>query len=424
MKKGPPVSAKPVNQATSRAASAIPAASAASPAAPTLAGWLFPMYVAMIFIGYAALKTQGAMITGQQMGIVRALFTSVNAATLTGFQQTFQIDAVCRPLGQGVIFAMILGGSICTLVISGTAMSRILRLHHSDREILRAVLIAEAIAVGGGAFFLLFDKDRTVWQAIFIATSAFANGGLYIGAQPNALAWQTHLILLPLITAGGLGICVLMELFDRLRGKTDELSPHANAVLGLTAWLYIGGTIVLVLLNSYDWTQWRELALTSGAAAVGSRTAGLGLVEPGKMVRAAPWAVMLLMLIGACSGGTGGGVKCNTILVIFKGVRAALRGHKVPRAFGIAACWVGMYAALVLLTLFALLRGMEQTAPDRLIFLSISAASNVGLSFDPLSPDPLPAFVLCGTMIVGRFAPLMFIWWMADTTRDAEMAAG
>jgi hypothetical protein len=46
------------------------------------------------------------------------------------------------------------------------------------------------------------------------------------------------------------------------------------------------------------------------------------------------------------------------------------------------------------------------------------------LSHEPLSPDPLPAFVLCGTMIVGRFAPLMLIWWMADTTSDAELAVG
>ena len=392
--------------------------------APSLAGWMFPAYLGMIFIGYMVLRLPSAMIAGSEMGLVRALFTAVNAATLTGFPQTIEIDKVYQPLGQGMIFVLILGGSIFSLVIGGTAVSRILRLGYSDGRILRAALAAEAAAIGLGAFFLLFDKERTLWQAVFLAASAFGNAGLFLGNAPWVMAWQTHLIVLPLITAGGLGICVLIELSEWLSGSKESLSGHANAVVGMTVWAYLGGTILLMALNNWAGESWRELILTSSAGAVGARTAGLGLASPGTMVRAAPWGVMILMALGGASGGTAGGIKSNSIVEIFRGVKSALRGGKPGRSLGIALSWVGIYFGLVMVAGLALLRLMPQTGPEKTVFLAVSAASNVGLSYEALSPDPIPAFVLSATMIVGRFAPLMILWWMADTTSDAELAAG
>jgi len=391
-----------------------------------MAGWLFPFYLALIFIGFILLRTPGATSAGQELGVVRAVFTSVNAATLTGFPQTIQVDSF-RPLGQGAVFLLIVCGSVFSLVIGGTAMTRILRLGYSDRQILRAVLSAEAAAIGLGTFFLLFDKERTVWQAIFTSASAFGNAGLILGPPPGIAAWQTQLGVLPLIVCGGLGICVLMEVFDRLRGRTPAISAHARTVLGMTAWMYIGGTILLMILNwtgEADAGALRSRLVSSSAAAVASRTGGMGLVEPERMTRAAVWGVMLLMAVGGASGGAAGGIKTSSLVEVFRGVRGALLGRAVRRSFGIAACWVGMYLLLVLVSLLLLLRVMPQIPADRVLFLAVSAASNVGLSHEPLSPDPLAAFVLSGTMIVGRFAPMMVIWWMADTTKDAELAVG
>jgi trk system potassium uptake protein len=386
---------------------------------PTLAGWLFPAYLGLIFAGYVTLRLPTAMIAGQTMGNVRALFTAVNAATLTGFPQTIDIDTY-RPLGQTVLLILMAGASLISLIVGGAAMSRILRLGRSDRQIAAAALIAEFAAIILGTFFMLFDKERTFGQAVFMAVSAFGNCGLVCGPAPNPTAWQTHVFLLPLITAGGFGVCVLLELWEFLRGRISQLSAHSIAVLGMTAWLFIGGTIVVLALN-YDPDQpWPQSIATSAAAAVGCRTAGMGLVDLDHFTRQAIWAVMILMAVGAASGGTGAGIKTNTIAEIFRGVRSALNGRPVARPFGIACTWVGMYALLVLIALVLLLKLLPETPADHVLFLAISAASNVGLTFDRITYDPATAYVLCATMITGRMAPMIVLWWMADTTTDAD----
>jgi trk system potassium uptake protein len=389
---------------------------------PTLAGWLFPAYLGLIFFGYAALRLPAAMIAGQTMGNVRALFTAVNAATLTGFPQAIDIDTY-RPFGQIVLVILMIGASLVSLIVGGAAMSRILRIGRTDRQIALAALTVEAAAIVLGTFFMLFDKERTFGQSVFLAVSAFGNCGLVSGPAPAATAWQTHVFLLPLITAGGFGVCVLLELWDFLRGHVAQLSAHTIAVLGMTAWLFVGGTIVLLALN-YDSAQnWPQSIATSAAANVGCRTAGMGLVDLDHFTRPAVWSVMLLMTIGAASGGTGAGIKCNTLAEVFRGVRSALNGRPVTRAFGIACSWVAMYALLVFLALVLLLKLLPETPADHVLLLAISAASNVGLTYDRLTYDQATAYVLCATMITGRMAPMIVLWWMADTT-STDIAVG
>jgi len=157
------------------------------PEAPTLAGWLFPGYLAVMFIGYLLLRIPVATVAGQELSMVRSLFWAVNAATLTGFPQTTDIDKF-PAFGQDVIFGLVVCGTLFTLIIGGTAVSRILRLGHSDAKIAWCAVVAETSAIFIGALFLLFDRDRTTFQAVFLAASAFGNSGLILGAPPDATA--------------------------------------------------------------------------------------------------------------------------------------------------------------------------------------------------------------------------------------------
>jgi trk system potassium uptake protein len=391
-----------------------------APDAPTLCGWLFPGYLALIFLGYILLRTPGAMTAGQEMGAVRALFSAVNAATLTGFKQTTDIDKY-RPLGQAAIFILIVCGSVFSLIIGGTAAARILRLGISDNRVAKAAIVAEIAAVGLGSFFLLFDKDRTLGQAVFMAASAFGNGGLCLGPTPNPTAWQTHLFILPLIFLGGIGLCTLIELYDSVRHKRP-VSTHGRAALGSAAWFYVGGTAILAALELNRGQSLNELIPASAAAAIGSRTAGMGLAAVEHLSRPAIWVLMILMAVGGASAGTAGGIKTTTITEVFRGVRRALSGQSIGRPFGIAASWLGGYCMLVLAALILLLQRMPDTPADQVLFTTVSAASNVGLAFAPINPEPVTAYVLSATMLIGRFAPMMVLWWMADTTHDADIA--
>ena len=71
-----------------------------------------------------------------------------------------------------------------------------------------------------------------------------------------------------------------------------------------------------------------------------------------------------------------------------------------------------------------LLQFSPEAPADRLFFDAVSAASNVGLAHEPLTLGRGGSYVLAASMLAGRFAPLMVLWWMADTTKGAEMAVG
>ena len=75
----------------------------------------------------------------------------------------------------------------------------------------------------------------------------------------------------------------------------------------------------------------------------------------------------------------------TTLTRIWSGARAAMRGDAPGRVFAIALAWLGAYGLVVFATLLALLATNPDQPADRLLFLVVSAASNVAfkISVDP-----------------------------------------
>jgi trk system potassium uptake protein len=398
----------------------------------TLVGWLMPAYVAIIFIGYLMLRAPRAMAAGEELGSVRALFSSVNAATLTGFLQPGDIDKYL-PLGQAVIFSLIVIGTLLSFIIGGMAGKRILRQRYSDLRVILSAVFLEIVAIGLGTALLLFDKDRTVWQAVFVSASAIGNSGLTIGHIPAVTSWETPAVLLPLIALGGFGLPVLMELFDLLFGGRP-LSPYSKTVLGLSAWLFIGATVLIFGLRFWAGNyptdapgrgqQLRELMAASAASAINDRTAGMPLEDMTRLSRVVVWTMMGLMTIGAASAGSAGGIKITTLWEIFGGVRKSMSNDSPGRIFGIAAVWLGAYCLTAAVAVLLLLQKESETPPDQVLFNVISALSNVGLSHDRLTLDPFSGYVLSVTMLIGRLGPLTMLWWIVDSDPDASSLVG
>jgi Trk-type K+ transport system membrane component len=130
------------------------------------------------------------------------------------------------------------------------------------------------------------------------------------------------------------------------------------------------------------------------------------------------------MIVGPVSGGAGGGVKLTSLLAVGAGVRRALRGAVVGRAAGIAAVWLTAYAALVFLTLLMLIAAQPQVPADRLLLLAVSAASNVGLTHEPVAMAGAPLVILSMTMMLGRVLPIAVLWWQATTSNVEELPVG
>jgi trk system potassium uptake protein TrkH len=133
---------------------------------------------------------------------------------------------------------------------------------------------------------------------------------------------------------------------------------------------------------------------------------------------------MLLMAIGAGPAGTGGGLKTTTAYELVRGAYRALRARPVSRVFGFAMMWLGIYALLVLSTTIVLVSTEPQLAADQILFTAISAVSNVGLSYAPISITGDGLYALSISMMLGRIVPLVILWWAALTAHDADVAVG
>ena len=396
-------------------------------------GWLTGAYLALILAGFLVFKFAPVTATGHEISGVRALFMSVNAATLTGFQGTVGLEDLDEQgiLGPATVLVLTVGGALFGMIGGGLAAVRALRLPYTAGQVVAAALASLVIAVLAGATPLL-SPDRRMFDALFQATSAFTNSGLYVGRLPGVSSVLSHAVLMPLAFVGGLGLPVLMELFDRITGGTPRLSAHSRMVLGTSAVLYLGATAAfLVLLSPHRLPegaaavgQWRDALAASSALAVNARGAGFPFEFVGAYPRTVQWALMLLMAVGANTAGTGGGLKATTLVVLRRGARASLSNQSPGRAFGIAAAWLAVYGAMVFACLLLLLWRVPDVSADRLLFLSVSAASNVGLSHDPVSTAGPGLYSLCAVMLAGRIVPVYVLWKLAATVKDAELGVG
>jgi len=370
-------------------------------------------YLTLILVGFMVFRHPATMVGGNEMSPDRAMFTSVNAVTLTGFQQTLAIDEYRWP-GKIAAFLLTIGGTIVTLIAAGKAVARIAKTGCHDRGIIIGAAVLEGLAILVGAI-LLPGRGRTIFESIFQAVSAIGHSGLVIGAVPSATDWRTHIVLLPLAMLGGLGLPVLLCIAAAIRRRAG-LHPYARFTLIAWAASYVVGLIALTFLSGGS--DWQEKVGAASAQAINSRTVGLPL--PIGDARPVHWILIVLMAVGGVSGAAAGGIKLTTVTRIWSGVRAALRGDAPGRVFAIALVWLGGYALLVFATLLALLATNPDQPADRLIFLVVSAVSNVGLSHNPVAIVGPGMFVLCGAMFLGRALPLAVLWWTVHVVRDEQ----
>jgi len=389
-----------------------------------LSNWLFPAFLLMILLGILVIWKFGSAAGNPNP--VRAMFIAMNAATLSGFNTDPGVGGL-NELGQWTALLLIVGGSLFTMIVGGLAVIRIVRLPFTDRELIFAAFIAEAAALLIGASLLL-DADRSPFQAAFLAASAFGNCGLYLGNLPGASNVLVHAVILPLSILGGLGLPVLMEIWCAVVFRAS-FSAHSKTVIGASAWLYVIGLLLILALNQagHGWPTLsgaRDQLPSASVLAIESRTGGLPIAGISNLTQPARWFLIVLMMIGASPAGAGSGLKSTTLIELARGTRGLLSGQPPGRPFAIAFVWLAVYLALGLAAAMLLAYVSGTDPPDGILFNAISAMSNVGFTVSPVPDEKGLFFAYSAIILVGRMAPLMVLWWMAETTHDAELAIG
>ncbi|QAT49448.1 Trk family potassium uptake protein [Caproiciproducens sp. NJN-50] len=400
----------------------------------------------MILMGGLLLSLPIASRDGAGISFLNAMFTSASATCVTGL-------VVCDTwtqfslFGQAVILLLIQIGGLGFMTVAilfSLAVGR--RIGLRERSLLaesvsaaqlggvvrlvRRTLIGTAVFEGAGAVLLAvrfiprFGLGRGIWFAVFHSVSAFCNAGFDLMGMQGPFSSLTHFFGDPLVVftisaliiTGGIGFVVWNDLIDS-RFRPEKFNLHTRAVLISTLTLILAGTLLFLFLEQggvLSKMNGEDRFLAAFFQSVTPRTAGFNTVDIASLSDGGKLVTMLLMFIGAAPGGTGGGIKVTTLVVMIAAVNSSLYSREdvsvwhfrldsetLRRSF----CGVAVYAALTFGGTLVLCAQGGTLADSA--FECLSAIGTVGLStIDTAALPSLSRAALILLMYAGRVGSL------------------
>ncbi len=421
-------------------------------------------FAAVILLGSVLLIMPFSVRADAQVDYIDTLYTSTSAVCVTGL---IAVDAGDHftPVGQTILAVLIqVGGLGVTSVGAGIILAMGKRINLRGRSLIReasnldstrgsvrfvknVLLMTLAFELVGAALsFLVFVQDYPVLDAIgislFHSIAAFNNSGFDIlGGGKNLIPYQNdvllNLVTCGLIIFGGIGFLVIRELLEK-RFRWKKLSMHSRVVLSMSAVLTVVGTGLLKLTEDVTW-------LGAFFHSVSARTAGFSTYALGDFTGAGLFVLIVLMIIGASPGSTGGGIKTSTFFVLLQGIKSAATNrsekafhYSVPReAFKKAAVIVLMALGVITVgTYLMVVFEAGNPALPRFRFLDaffevVSAFGTVGLSTGVTANLTVASKILSIViMYIGRLGPLTIatLWYFTKGERaeypDGNIAIG
>lgn len=321
-------------------------------------------FAAMIFVGALFLMLPFASRDGHSIPFINALFTATSASCVTGLVM-YDTWTQFSLFGQFVIILLIQIGGMGFMITamefsiaSGRKIGLRTRAMLSESmgasqiggviRIVRRVLFGTIMFEGIGAIILatrfipMFGIGEGLWYGIFHSISAFCNAGFDLMGQKAPSSSLTlfagdpvvSITICVLIIVGGIGFLVWNDVVEH-KGKWKKLTFQSKSALLVTAVLLVAGTL-LFLLFEHDYTLKNtpigKQILEAFFMSVTPRTAGFNTVDIASMSDASNFLTMLLMFIGASPGGTGGGLKTTTGMIVFASMIAYIEGRDEPVA--------------------------------------------------------------------------------------------
>ncbi|MDQ3385788.1 MAG: TrkH family potassium uptake protein [Actinomycetota bacterium] len=403
-------------------------------------------FAATIAIGTVLLLLPVAAAGPGRAPLLVAVFTATSATCVTGLI-VVDTPVYWTAFGEAVILLLIQIGGFGIMTV-GSLIGLLLSRRIGLRQRMTAQAERNALDLGGvrevllrvAGFSLAFESVAAViitlrlWTAydepfgtalrngIFHAVSAFNNAGFSLYSD-NLIGFVSDpwicLTIAFAIILGGIGFPVLNELKGNL-GDPTRWSLHTKLTLATTAVLLVVGTLAFI---AFEWTNPETFGdlgaadslLASFFQGVQPRTAGFNSVDTSALNESTLLVSSALMLIGAGSASTGGGIKVTTFallaFVIWSETRGdpevSLFGRRMPSAAqrqALSVALLGLGAGVV--GTFVLL-SVADVAMGSALYESFSAFGTVGLStgITPALPE-VGQLTLVGLMFLGRVGPI------------------
>jgi trk system potassium uptake protein TrkH len=411
-------------------------------------------FLLVIAVGTLLLTLPISSRTGR-LGVIDAMFTATSATCVTGLvvRDTWSQFSL---FGQIIILMLIqVGGLGLVTLTSFFALAARRRMSPSGissssyrksrvccfwadglskaTEVLKIVIKLAAAFEAVGIVLLLFAfvpqfGAEGVWVSVFTAISAFCNAGFdlfgrfgaYSSLVPYVNNYYVQAVIMFMIMAGGLGFMVWVELAEYR--KKRRLSLHAKVVLQFSVIFWVGGAVLLALL---EWSNPRTMGglsvpgkiMAALFQSVSTRTAGMNTIDLAACSPISKLLMSVLQFIGAAPGSTGGGVKVTTFAVLILTIRSVAQGRDDCVIGGHHIESKTVYRALTIIVIGAVAafgsavvvyyNTAETVSVIDCIFESCSAFGTVGLSVGvtgQLNTGAKLLYMAC--MFMGRVGPV------------------
>lgn len=422
-------------------------------------------FIIIILAGGLLLKLPTATVSG--ISWIDSIFIATSAVCVTGlspvdipatftFEGMFIILVLIQIGGLGVMtftsfFALFFMGNsslynrvVVRDLVSSDSLGSLL-------STLLYVLLFTLVIEGIGAFAIWtsirgtlgMGLDEEIWVSIFHSISSFCNAGFstFSDGLGDVRVFHQNTIFIYvslLVVLGSIGFPILVNFKDVLVNKvrrvvaylTHTKPPHIYHLYSLNTKIVLVMTMVLIFSGALmmGFLEWEGLLKGLSVPhkitkafflAIIPRSAGFGAFDIPSMRFQTTIVFFGLMWIGGAAQSTAGGVKVNTLAVIFLNLKAVLTGSNRIEVFGreLSQKSIGRAHAIVVVSILMLLISFfllsifePNKDPLLLMYECIAAMSTCGVGLGITSELGIPAKILLAVlMFVGRVGLITFL---------------
>jgi trk system potassium uptake protein TrkH len=420
-------------------------------------------FVMVILIGSLVLMMP-VMNTGEALSPINALFTATSAVCVTGL---IVVDTANQfsYTGKTVLMILIQIGGLGIMLLSFFMVFLFRQsLSIKDRNLLsymlnsqntqtlkssvkRIILLTFLIELAGAVLLIpVFLRSgsplpQALFSSLFHSVSAFCNAGFSLFSD-SLMGFNGHValnvIITSLIIAGGISFAVLTDLFTLIRSwfkkKRVYLSINTKVVVIVSSILTGVGTLFIYKLEHKNLLFPQALGkqyLEAYFQSVTLRTAGFNTMDFELLTNGTLIIMMGIMFIGGASGSTAGGIKVNTLGVVWAYIRSFRRGneevllyrHQISKDRILQAFTVIAFGILSIFIVSSVLIITEEAAPLKILFETVSAFATVGVSAGVTGGLSIIGKIgIILLMFLGRLGPLTLLTASSGTEKQTKIS--
>jgi len=431
---------------------------------------LITSYLFLIFLGTLLLMLPISTYTTKRIGFIDALFTVTSAISVTGLT-VFNVGVDLTPFGQVVILLLIQVGGLGIMIFSyltGFAIGKKLSIeerttisfamNESDftsikKNVKNIILITFSVEIVGMVllffkFIFLYDFSfKTFFFSLFHSVSAFCNSGFSL--YSNSLydfrdSIFLNIVITSLIIMGSLSFIVIIDIYKNLKTFINnqilkkhraykKLEHNTIVVLTVTTIMIVSGTLLFyifehnnTLLNENIITQY----LMSFFQSVSVRTTGFNTADNTALKNYTYFLFLAFMFIGGASGGTSGGVKVNTIGVLFVYLKSIVNNQNkvvllkksISKETITKSFLIVTFGIIIIFVASIVLLISEPFSLTQILFETTSAFSTSGISTGITSSlTNIGKIVIMVLMFIGKVGPLTILLLTSQKTDNAQV---